>query len=271
MGTHPIFESDFDCLTEKMGPLQLLFGLINFIICVGGIALVAVSSWLLINPESFFDVLETTSDQINGQNTTLPQELLDFLDQIDSGLWLTLVGAIILLLIGFLGCCGAFRKSACMLNTYAFVMVISILLQIAAAAVVFFYSSDVTNVVVTILDKYDPNVTDDDGPQAAINQFVDNLQNGRDCCGWEGPQDYKTNEFLNPNSTDTFTLPSSCCVTDNSTATCTTTSTDIGEACSASLRGMGWALGGVLLGIVFVEILATVGACYVKKNDKNFA
>ena len=77
-----------------MGPLQLLFGLINFIICVGGIGLVAVSSWLLINPESFFDVLETTSDQINGQNTTLPQELLDFLDQIDSGLWLTLVGGL---------------------------------------------------------------------------------------------------------------------------------------------------------------------------------
>ena len=84
-----------------MGPLQLLFGLINFIICVGGIGLVAVSSWLLINPESFFDVLETTSDQINGQNTTLPQELLDFLDQIDSGLWLTLVGGLSQKLINY--------------------------------------------------------------------------------------------------------------------------------------------------------------------------
>lgn len=75
-----------------MGPLQLLFGLINFIICVGGITLVAVSSWLLINPASFFDVIEHAADQINGQNTTLPEEVTDFLDQIDSGLWLTLVG-----------------------------------------------------------------------------------------------------------------------------------------------------------------------------------
>lgn len=75
-----------------MGPLQLLFGLINFIICVGGITLVAVSSWLLINPASFFDVIEHAADQINGQNTTLPTEVTDFLDQIDSGLWLTLVG-----------------------------------------------------------------------------------------------------------------------------------------------------------------------------------
>lgn len=255
-----------------MGPLQLLFGLINFIICVGGIALVAVSSWLLINPESFFDVIEHTADQINGQNTTLPSELLDFLDQIDSGLWLTLVGAIILLLIGFLGCCGAFRKSACMLNTYAFVMVISILLQIAAAAVIFFYSSDVTSVVVKILDKYDPNPSPNDVTQATVNQFVDNLQNGRDCCGWEGTNDYQTNTFLNPNSTDTFTLPSSCCVnSENNTTVCTNTSTDIGAACAESLRGMGWALGGVVIGVVVVELLATIGACYIKKKDKNFA
>ena len=75
-----------------MGPLQLLFGLINFIICLGGIGLVGVSSWLLVNPESFFELLEKTNDQINGNSTVLPDELLEFFDQISSGLWLTLVG-----------------------------------------------------------------------------------------------------------------------------------------------------------------------------------
>jgi hypothetical protein len=34
---------------------------------------------------------------------------------------------------------------------------------------------------------------------------------------------------------------------------------------------MGWALGGIVIGVVFVELLATVGACYIKKKDKNFA
>jgi len=225
MGTHPIFESDFDCLTE-MGPLQLFFGLINFIICLGGIGLVGVSSWLLINPESFFDLLEETNDQINGNSTVLPDELLEFFDSISSGLWLTLVGAITLLLIGFLGCCGAIRKSACMLNTYAFVMVISILVQIAAAAVVFWYSSDVTNVVIKVLDQYDPNATNN-----PLNEFVDTLQgpDGR-CCGWEGPQDYFTNTNLNPDANELFAVPSSCCVND--TIICTNEDGTVGEGCS---------------------------------------
>ena len=119
-----------------MSPLQLLFGLFNFIICSAGIALVGLSSWLLIEPESFFELIEGQDNE-----TDLPSEILDFFDKIDNGLWLTLTGgtihfrltqnksfsAIALVLIGFLGCCGAFKKSACMLNTYAIVMVISIL------------------------------------------------------------------------------------------------------------------------------------------------
>ena len=43
--------------------------------------------------------------------------------------------------------------------------------QIAAAAVVFWYSSDVTNVVIKVLDQYDPNATNN-----PLNEFVDTLQ-----------------------------------------------------------------------------------------------
>jgi len=34
---------------------------------------------------------------------------------------------------------------------------------------------------------------------------------------------------------------------------------------------MGWALGGVVIGLILIELLATFAACYIKKKDKNFA
>lgn len=75
-----------------MGPLQLLFGLINFLLCLGGVALVAISSWLLIDPTSFTEFLDVTVNQINGENATVPDQLTEFLDQVNNALWLSLVG-----------------------------------------------------------------------------------------------------------------------------------------------------------------------------------
>jgi len=251
-----------------MGPLQLLFGLINFLICLGGVVLVAISSWLLIEPESFTNFIDVTISQINGENATVPQEFTDFLGQVNNALWLSLVGAIILLLVGFLGCCGAFRKNACMLNSYAFIMIVSILLQIASAVVVFWYSSDITNVVVAVLEQYNP---DADSIDSSFNEFIDNVQQNQQCCGWSSEQDYKANTFLNPSNNATFSLPDSCCGGNNTTG-CTTASGDlVTVGCSSTLRGMGWTLGGIILGFVLIELLATIAACYIKKKDKNFA
>ena len=155
--------------------LQITFGIINFLLWLGGAGLFGLSVWLVVNPESFFDFAEDTNNLINGENATLPEELTIFTDKIANGLYLSMAAGkfglrhrgrrnlglthglghvssmrkskalsrgsdipfcqslkfislgIILLLVGFLGCCGAARKSRCMLNSYAIIMVLAIL------------------------------------------------------------------------------------------------------------------------------------------------
>ena len=87
------------------------------------------------------------NEAINGDNSTLPTELTEFVSKISSSLYLALAAGkllkhwfrspkfgrstfcsgVLIFLLAFLGCCGAFRKSACMLNMYAVIMVLLII------------------------------------------------------------------------------------------------------------------------------------------------
>ena len=70
--------------------LQITFGIINFLLWLGGAGLFGLSVWLLVNPESFFDFAEDTNNLINGDNATLPDELTVFTDKIANGLYLSM-------------------------------------------------------------------------------------------------------------------------------------------------------------------------------------
>ena len=70
--------------------LQITFGIINFLLWLGGAGLFGLSVWLLVNPESFFDFAEDTNNLINGDNATLPEELTVFTDKIANGLYLSM-------------------------------------------------------------------------------------------------------------------------------------------------------------------------------------
>ena len=70
--------------------LQITFGIINFLLWLGGAGLFGLSVWLVVNPESFFDFAEDTNNLINGDNATLPEELTIFTDKIANGLYLSM-------------------------------------------------------------------------------------------------------------------------------------------------------------------------------------
>ena len=70
--------------------LQITFGIINFLLWLGGAGLFGLSVWLVVNPESFFDFAEDTNNLINGENATLPEELTIFTDKIANGLYLSM-------------------------------------------------------------------------------------------------------------------------------------------------------------------------------------
>jgi len=79
------------------------------------------------------------------------------------------MGAIVML-ISFLGCCGAHNESRVLLCFYAFLLVLSILIQVIIAAVLLVDESKVEEVI-------------EDGWEGGSDSLRADLQNNFDCCG----------------------------------------------------------------------------------------
>ncbi|TGZ66920.1 hypothetical protein CRM22_005086 [Opisthorchis felineus] len=97
---------------------------------------------------------------------------------------LIVLGAVILL-VSFLGCCGAIKENVCMLYTYGVLLVILLIAEIVAAVMTVVYK-----------DKIDPEIEKilkdavRDYPKPEIQQSIDLIQKTFECCGATGPGDY---------------------------------------------------------------------------------
>ncbi|KAJ7992669.1 hypothetical protein DPEC_G00281080, partial [Dallia pectoralis] len=85
------------------GFLKVMMFIFNGIIFLAGAAILGVGIWVKVDSSSIFGFLQS----INGAPSDLSQIL-------NVGYLLIAVGAV-LLVLGFLGCCGAVKESRCML------------------------------------------------------------------------------------------------------------------------------------------------------------
>jgi len=91
------------------------------------------------------------------------------------------VGAIIMIL-GFLGCCGALCESQCLLGLFITVMTIMIVIQVAAGIVAFVYKDKVKDAVTSGLQDASTKIDTDSG---ACELWQD-VQKNLPCCGMDG-------------------------------------------------------------------------------------
>jgi len=174
---------------------------INFILWLMGIGLVAVSLWLLFDEQLY---LQTMSDQRT-----------DFF----LGTYIFLGIGSLVAIMGFLGCCGAWKESSWMLGTFFAFLLIIFFGEIAAGILVYFQESNYE----TLIDKSVRNTVEHkyNTSNPAVLQTFDMLQEGLECCGVEGPRDwlkssynkfdFNSNVELGVGSDLHFSLPTSCC------------------------------------------------------------
>ena len=92
---------------------------------LAGAALLGVGIWFLVDPNAlnFLKIasVSASDDMVKAASITV-----------------IVVGSIVFL-TGFLGCCGAFKESPCMLTTYAVILIILLIMEVVAGilAVVF--------------------------------------------------------------------------------------------------------------------------------------
>ncbi|XP_065808608.1 CD82 antigen [Labrus bergylta] len=239
------------CLTATKYFL-FLFNLI-FFLC--GALIMGFGLWLLLDNQSFIVVL----------NNSTAVKVACYI--------LIGVGAFSMLM-SFLGCLGAIYEIRCLLGLYFTCLVLILIAQIAAGALIYFQKDvlhgEMSKVVTKVLDDYPGN-------NSTTEQAWDFIQRKMECCGWNGGNDWNGNMVIVNSSRLLF--PCSCQNVSVSSGNfsesgfCEAQTPDwpvYSTGCADSveswlLTNIGVVLG-ICLGVAFIELLGMILSMCLCRN-----
>lgn len=167
----------------------------NGIIFMAGAGILAVGIWVKVDSGSILGFLQSLNNA--------PSELKQVLNV---GYLLIALGSV-LMVMGFLGCCGAVRESRCMLLLFFIIILIVFIAEVAGAIVLLVFKGlvqqligQVGDIIVKSIDKEYGNNPDLTG---LLNTTMDTLK----CCGFNNYTDFRNSAF----SKNGTVYPSYCC------------------------------------------------------------
>ncbi|XP_061435122.1 CD9 antigen-like [Lethenteron reissneri] len=136
----------------------------NFLFWLVGCALLSISLWLR------FD--QNTKDIFDNPNAPTTYYV---------GIYVLIVVGALMMVVGFLGCCGAIQESQCMLGTFFTLIVILFAAEITAAIWAFMFHDEVE----TQMIEYYNGLYNDKGnsTRSATNTTLSIIHSTLDCCG----------------------------------------------------------------------------------------
>ncbi|KAK1886338.1 Tetraspanin-1 [Dissostichus eleginoides] len=106
------------------GFLKIMMFIFNGGIFLAGVAILGVGVWVKVDSGSLLGLVEEVDGAPSG------------LSQLSNVAYLLIAVGAVLLLIGFLGCCGAVKESRCMLLTFFSIVLILFLVEVAGCGAV---------------------------------------------------------------------------------------------------------------------------------------
>lgn len=217
----------------------------NFIFWLCGLALIVVGIMVQV---SFNQTLKIT-------------------DATASAAPILLIGVgVVIFFISFFGCCGAFKENYCMVTTFAVLLSLIIIVEIAAAIVGYVFRNKLSAIAHDSVNDMIKNYE----KQAEFKKTVDKLQQDLKCCGMNGTSDWE-GIIGTENS-----VPDSCC--KNFTAGCgngTMTDSDkvYQQGCNAAVEEflknhMLWVIVAAVV-IAILQLLGIVFACCLMKGIRS--
>lgn len=168
----------------------------NGIIFLAGAAILGVGVWVKVDSSSLLAVL--------GEIEDAPPELNQILNV---GYLLIAVGAV-LLVLGFLGCCGAMKESRCMLLLFFVIVLVVFLAEVAGAIVVLVFQPLAEDLIQKLGDKAAKVIQTDYGRSSDLTGLWNATMDGLDCCGFNNYTDFIGSPFYMNNG---GAFPSECC------------------------------------------------------------
>ncbi|XP_068744236.1 CD63 antigen-like [Montipora capricornis] len=235
--------------------VKYLLFFFNLLFWVSGIALIAVGVYV---KGKFGDFLQFSESEM----TTGP-------------VFLIVIGVVVTI-VGFLGCCGAYKENYCMVTTFAVLLAIIFILEIAAGAYAYANRDKLKGVAKKALEDAVDNFKKEE-----YRKMIEEVQKEFDCCGANGYiKDYK--DYKKKNISGDMKFPPSCCKNATvcpSTFGQTKNMTDsdfVTKGCvdgfEKYLKDHIFIIGGVGVGVAFLQLIGILFACClmrsIKKNMK---
>lgn len=170
--------------------MKYLLFLFNLLFWLAGCAVLGIGIWIRVDPHFHqyvdLDYLHTASYILIGIGSAM-------------------------MLVCFMGCCGALKENRCMLGTF-WLFLLLILLGIAGCMVAAYFKKEEVKNVITITLKNAVNLYEDEENNAWASAMMDGVQEQLACCGASSmaSMDYVTVRGVPPLSCTLLTYSHSC-------------------------------------------------------------
>lgn len=232
---------------------KLALFIINFAIFAFGVAIVALASIIIHKDDTYRALL---GDGV----FTLPI--------------IVLIGGLIIVIIGFLGCCGAMKESKCMLNTYAFIVIVLLLAELTCGILLLIYPNQAEEFLKETMGEAYKSY----GEDPTATKSIDIIQSDLHCCGVENYTDWQSWPYG-----QTGNVSRGCCKEDDGSGTCFMNKNTLPEneaaksiytkgcyqAMKDDLKEEVVALCVVLFIMVVIQVLAVTCACGIAKRSSS--
>jgi len=160
----------------------------NFIFFIGGCGILGLGIWLKVEKDEYMEL--STFNFVSTSN-------------------IAIIVGIIIVLVAFLGCCGAINEVAPMLLAFFILMLVIFILEVAAGALAYSKRNEINGKLSdefkdAITYKYSKKNADNVGLVEAIDKFQEHFE----CCGFNHAEDWRSSNFYNETH---GSIPESCC------------------------------------------------------------
>ncbi|KAM9314557.1 tetraspanin 34a [Pholidichthys leucotaenia] len=243
------------------GFLKIMMFVFNGGIFVAGATILGVGIWVQVDSSSLFGLLDNVEGDLSG------------VYQLANIAYLLIAVGAVLLIIGFLGCCGAIRESRCMLLTFFSIVLIIFLIEVAGAVVLFVFGGLADQLLAEIENEVRTSIRENYGKDESMTSLWNATMDEFKCCGYRNYSDFTGSPF---NSLTGGFYPDACCNSHSSGGYCfesSAESSDI-DGCFDKLLQLiednAMIIAAVALGIAALEIAAMVVSMilYCRAGDK---
>ncbi|CAG03950.1 unnamed protein product [Tetraodon nigroviridis] len=218
--------------------VKFLVFFFNFLFWLCGLALIVVGILVQISLHNTFQIKDASA----------------------SGVPIVIIAVgVVIFFVAFFGCCGAWKENYCMITTFAILLTLVIIVEIAAAIAGYIFRNSLTDMI----SNYKNGTAD-------FRKTLDKMQEDLKCCGVNSSADWRS-FALDGNS-----VPDSCCI--NVTKDCGKNKMTDGsvvylKGCHDAVveflkKNIQWVIVAALV-IAFLQLLGLVFACLLMRGIRS--